>query len=79
MILKAFSPDLNADMGTPSCDVEVELMNIFSKVLKVDHGTFGVNHGLFAVGLNSLMAVQAAGIVSSWSQQHLPQVCVSSC
>lgn len=71
MILKAFSPDLNTDMGTPSGDVEVELMNIFSKVLKVDHGTFGVNHDLFAVGLNSLMAVQAAGIISKTFSVHI--------
>jgi len=71
MILKAFSPDLNTDMGTPSGDVEVELMNIFSKVLKVDNGTFGVNHDLFAVGLNSLMAVQAAGIISKTFSVHI--------
>ncbi|KAL4075275.1 hypothetical protein V8B97DRAFT_2022271 [Scleroderma yunnanense] len=71
MDLKAFSPDLNADMGTPSGDVEVELMNIFSKVLKVDNGSFGVNHDLFAIGLNSLMAVQAAGVVSKTFSVHI--------
>ena len=71
MDLKAFSPDLNTDMGTPSGDVKVELMNIFSKVLKVDHGVFGVSHDLFAVGLNSLMAVQAAGIVSKTFSVHI--------
>ena len=71
MDLKAFSPDLNTDMGTPSGDVEVELMNIFSKVLKVDHGVFGVNHDLFAVGVNPLMAVQAAGIVSKTFSVHI--------
>ena len=39
-------------------------MNIFGTAVKVDNGAFGVKYDLFAVGLNSLMAVQAAGIVS---------------
>ena len=59
----AFLPDLNT---TPSGDVEVELMNIFSKVLKVDNGVFSVSRILFTIGLNSLMAVQAASIVSNF-------------
>ncbi|KAI6098831.1 putative nonribosomal peptide synthetase [Pisolithus croceorrhizus] len=71
MDLKAFAPDLSGDMGTPSGDVEVELMNIFSKVLKVENDSFGVNHDLFAVGLNSLMAVQAAGIISKTFDIHV--------
>ncbi|KAI6142295.1 putative nonribosomal peptide synthetase [Pisolithus thermaeus] len=62
---------LEWDMGTPSGDVEVELMNIFSKVLKVENDSFGVNHDLFAVGLNSLMAVQAAGIISKAFDIHV--------
>ncbi|KAH7905807.1 hypothetical protein BJ138DRAFT_1226874 [Hygrophoropsis aurantiaca] len=64
MDLKAFAHDLNNDMGQPQSDVEVERMSIFSEVLKVENGSFGVLHDLFAAGLDSLMAVQAAGIVS---------------
>ncbi|KAI6009612.1 putative nonribosomal peptide synthetase [Pisolithus orientalis] len=71
MDLKTFAPDLNDDIGTPSGDVEVELMKIFSKVLKAENGSFGVNHDLFAVGLNSLMAVQAAGVVSKTFDVHV--------
>ncbi|KIJ63455.1 polyketide synthetase [Hydnomerulius pinastri MD-312] len=71
MDLKEFAPDLNADMGTPTGDIEIELMNIFAKVLKVENGSFGVSHDLFAVGLNSLMAVQAAGIVSKTFSVHI--------
>ncbi|KAI5993419.1 hypothetical protein EDC04DRAFT_1271012 [Pisolithus marmoratus] len=71
MDLRAFAPDLSGDMGTPSGDVEVELMNIFARVLKVENGSFGINHDLFAVGLNSLMAVQAAGIVSKTFNVHV--------
>ncbi|KAH7890103.1 putative nonribosomal peptide synthetase [Phlebopus sp. FC_14] len=71
MDLAAFTPDLNADMGSPSSDVEVELMAIFSKTLKVQNGSFGVAHDLFAVGLNSLMAVQAAGVISKTFNVHI--------
>ncbi|KAH7918588.1 amino acid adenylation [Leucogyrophana mollusca] len=71
MDLKAFAPDLTNDMGQPQSDVEVELMSIFSKVLKVENGSFGVSHDLFAVGMNSLMAVQAAGIVSKTFNVHI--------
>ncbi|KIJ63457.1 polyketide synthetase [Hydnomerulius pinastri MD-312] len=71
MDLATFSPDLDADMGSPSSDVEVELMAIFSKILKVLNGSFGVAHDLFAVGLNSLMAVQAAGIISKTFNVHI--------
>ena len=71
MDLTAFTPDLNADMGSPTGDVEIELMTIFSKTLKVQNGTFGVAHDLFAVGLNSLMAVQAAGVISKTFSVHI--------
>ncbi|KAF9228933.1 putative nonribosomal peptide synthetase [Gyrodon lividus] len=71
MDLAEFTPDLNADMGSASGDVEVELMSIFSKILKVQNSSFGIAHDLFAVGLNSLMAVQAAGIVSKTFNVHI--------
>ncbi|EGN96334.1 hypothetical protein SERLA73DRAFT_9930, partial [Serpula lacrymans var. lacrymans S7.3] len=71
MDLKAFAPDLSSEMGLPQSDVEVELMSIFCKTLKVDTGSFGVTHDLFAVGLNSLMAVQAAGVVSKTFNVHI--------
>jgi acyl-coenzyme A synthetase/AMP-(fatty) acid ligase len=71
MDLAAFTPDLNADMGAAAGDVELELMSIFSKILKVQSGSFGVAHDLFAVGLNSLMAVQAAGVVSKTFNVHI--------
>ncbi|EIW85668.1 amino acid adenylation [Coniophora puteana RWD-64-598 SS2] len=71
MDLAAFAPDLTNDMGQPSSDVEVELMSIFSKVLKVDPNSFGVSHDLFQVGMNSLMAVQAAGVVSKTFNVHI--------
>jgi len=71
MDLAAFTPDLHADIGSPTGDVEIELMNIFSKTLKVQNGTFGVAHDLFAVGLHSLMAVQAAGLISKTFGVHI--------
>ncbi|KAG6375737.1 hypothetical protein JVT61DRAFT_2583 [Boletus reticuloceps] len=71
MDLTPFTPDLKADMGSPTGDVEIELMNIFSKTLKIRNNTFGVAHDLFAVGLNSLMAVQAAGIISKTFNVHI--------
>ncbi|EIW85840.1 hypothetical protein CONPUDRAFT_80229 [Coniophora puteana RWD-64-598 SS2] len=71
MDLKSFAPDLTQDIGTPQGDVEIELMNIFSKVLKIDQNSFGVSHDLFAVGMNSLMAVQAAGVVSKTFNVHI--------
>ncbi|KAG9316162.1 hypothetical protein JVU11DRAFT_3845 [Chiua virens] len=52
MDLTAFTPDLNADMGSTIGDVEIELMNIFSKTLKVQNAagviskTFNVHIGL---------------------------------
>ena len=52
--------DTNADIGLPQSDVEVVLHKIFSDVLKVDPSQLGVTHDLFSVGLNSLLAVQAA-------------------
>lgn len=71
MDLTEFTPDLNVDMGSPTGDVEIELMSIFSRVLKVQNGSFGVSHDLFAIGLNSLMAVQAAGLVSKTFRAHI--------
>ena len=53
----------NADVGLPQSDVEVALHKIFSGILKIDPTQLGVNHDLFSVGLNSLLAVQAAGSV----------------
>jgi len=58
-------------MGSPTGDVEIELMNIFSKTLKVQNGTFGVAHDIFAVGLHSLMAVQAAGLIPRTFGVHI--------
>ncbi|KIJ57996.1 hypothetical protein HYDPIDRAFT_34600 [Hydnomerulius pinastri MD-312] len=71
MDLNAFAPDLNADVGTPTGDVKLELVNIFSKVLKVENSSCGVSHDLFAVGLNSLVTVQAAGNVSKAFNVHI--------
>lgn len=69
--LTTFTPDPSADIGSPTGDVETELMNIFSQTLKVRNGTFGVAHDLFAVGLNSLMAVQVAGVISKTFSVHI--------
>ena len=52
--------DTNADVGLPQSDVEVSLHKIFSEILKTDPSQLGVTHDLFSVGLNSLLAVQAA-------------------
>ncbi|KAI9458237.1 putative nonribosomal peptide synthetase, partial [Boletus coccyginus] len=71
MDITAFARDFNADLGSPTGDVEIELMNIFSRTLKVQNGNFGVAHDLFAVGLNSLLAVQAAGLISKTFSVHV--------
>ena len=52
--------DTKADVGLPQSDVEVALHKIFSDILKTDPSQLGVTHDLFSVGLNSLLAVQAA-------------------
>ena len=52
--------DTNPDVGLPQSDVEVTLHKIFSEILKTDPSQLGVTHDLFSVGLNSLLAVQAA-------------------
>ena len=52
--------DTSADIGLPQSDVEVTLHKIFSEILKTDPSQLGVTHDLFSVGLNSLLAVQAA-------------------
>jgi len=52
--------DTNPDIGLPQSDVEVALHKIFSDILKTDPSQLGVTHDLFSVGLNSLLAVQAA-------------------
>ena len=52
--------DTNADIGLPQSDVEVTLHKVFSDILKTDPSQLGVTHDLFSVGLNSLLAVQAA-------------------
>ncbi|KAH9923014.1 putative nonribosomal peptide synthetase [Amylocystis lapponica] len=69
--LAPFAPDLSHDMGQPQSEVESELLAIFSTVLRVDLNTFGVTHDLFSVGMNSLMAVQAAGIISKTFSVHM--------
>ncbi|EGO03426.1 hypothetical protein SERLA73DRAFT_101532 [Serpula lacrymans var. lacrymans S7.3] len=71
MDLKLFSTVLSKEMGLPQSEVEVELMSIFSRLFKVDSSSFGVTHDLFATGLNSLMAVQAAGIISKTFNVHI--------
>ena len=52
--------DTNSDLGLPQSDVEVTLRKIFSEILRTDPSHLGVTHDLFSVGLNSLLAVQAA-------------------
>ena len=52
--------DTNADIGLPQSDVEVTLHKVFADILKADPSQLGVTHDLFSVGLNSLLAVQAA-------------------
>ena len=52
--------DANPDVGLPQSDFEITLHKIFSGILKTDPGQLGVTHDLFSVGLNSLLAVQAA-------------------
>ena len=71
MDLAAFILDLHTDMGSPTGDVEIELMNIFCDTLKVHNGSYGVSHDLFAVGLNSLMAIRAAGVISKTFNIHI--------
>jgi len=71
MELSSFMSDLSHDVGEPQGDVEIELMSIFSKILQVDHQTFGVTHDLFAVGMNSLMAVRVAGLISKKFNVHI--------
>ncbi|EMD32324.1 PKS/NRPS enzyme [Gelatoporia subvermispora B] len=69
--LQPFAPDLSHDMGVPQSEVETELLNIFANLLKVDANSFGVTHDLFSVGMNSLMAVQAAGVISKTFNVHM--------
>jgi acyl-coenzyme A synthetase/AMP-(fatty) acid ligase len=71
MDLKSFAPDLSQELGLPQSDVESELLSIFSGLFKMESDSFGVSHDLFAVGLNSLMAVQAAGIISKTFNVHI--------
>lgn len=61
--LKPFS-DITSDIGLPQSDVETGLHKIFAQLLKADPESFGVTHDLFSIGMNSLLAVQAAGVVS---------------
>ncbi|KAF9644147.1 acetyl-CoA synthetase-like protein [Thelephora ganbajun] len=55
--------DTSSDIGLPQSDVEVTLHKIFSEILKTDPSQLGVTHDLFSIGLNSLLAVQAAAAV----------------
>ena len=52
--------DTNLDVGLTQSDVEIVLYKIFSEISKADPRELGVTHDLFSVGLNSLLAVQAA-------------------
>ncbi|KAF9241407.1 putative nonribosomal peptide synthetase [Melanogaster broomeanus] len=61
MDLSSFTPELNADMGSATGDQGFE----------GPKRQLRVAHDLFAVGLNSLMAVQAAGIVSKTFNVHI--------
>jgi pimeloyl-ACP methyl ester carboxylesterase len=56
--------DVSADVGLPQSDVETGLHKIFAELLRADPESFGVTHDLFSIGMNSLLAVQAAGVVS---------------
>ncbi|KAG6330816.1 hypothetical protein ID866_8274 [Astraeus odoratus] len=71
MDLKTLTPDLNTVTGTPSEDIEVELTSIFSKALNVDSGIFDANHDLFALGLDSVIAIQSASIISKTFNVHI--------
>lgn len=71
MDLKPFLADLSHEMGLPQSEVETELLAIFLRLFKVDSDSFGVSHDLFSVGLNSLMAVQAAGTISKTFNVHI--------
>ncbi|KAH7927995.1 putative nonribosomal peptide synthetase [Leucogyrophana mollusca] len=71
MNLVSFAPDLTSNLVQPQNDVELELMSIFSGVLRVKNESFGVLHDLFTVGLNSLRAVQAAGMISRTFNVHI--------
>ncbi|KAG6330892.1 hypothetical protein ID866_8198 [Astraeus odoratus] len=71
MDLKTRTPDLNTNTGTPSGDIEVELTNIFNKALNVDSGIFDVNYDLFALGLDSVIAVQSASVISKTFNVHI--------
>ncbi|KAH7909125.1 putative nonribosomal peptide synthetase [Hygrophoropsis aurantiaca] len=71
MDLAAFAPNEAGDFVEPQNDVEIELMSIFAKVLRAEIGSFGVTHDLFAVGLNSLKVVQAAGMISKTLNFHI--------
>ena len=52
--------DTHADIGIPQSDIEDTLHKVFSEILKIDPSQLGVTHDLFSIGLNSLLAVQAA-------------------
>ena len=56
--------DATPDVGLPQSDVEVTLHEVFSEILKNDPSRLGVTHDLFSIGLNSLLAVQAAVAIS---------------
>jgi acyl-coenzyme A synthetase/AMP-(fatty) acid ligase len=63
--------DSSQDVGLPQSDVEIGLHKIFAQLLKIDPESFGVTHDLFSIGMNSLMAVQAAGVVSETFNVHI--------
>ena len=53
-------------------------MNIFSTVVKVGNGAFGVKYDLFAIGLNSLMAVRAVRLCRRLSVSTLVSITSTS-
>jgi acyl-CoA synthetase (AMP-forming)/AMP-acid ligase II len=63
--------DASHDMGLPQSDVEIGLHKIFAQLLKIDPVSFGVTHDLLSIGMNSLMTVQAADIVSESFNVHI--------
>ncbi|KAJ3194330.1 hypothetical protein HK101_002999 [Irineochytrium annulatum] len=69
--LAQFNQDATGELGAPASDIETGLMAIFAPILKVDVNSFGVEQDLFSIGLNSLLAVQAAEAISKTFNCHM--------